>query len=157
MPGLLLALFGGGLATAIDGRRGALWWLLVLSGLCFAGGGLVPGEMLNGSPMMESPLTVGHLLFASLAPVLWAIAAFLVIRRVRKNPAWKPLTTLVTVYAIVCVAGFILGIVSSAAIPDLAQTPGLVQRFGFMFYLGWSLIMSLHLLSAVPRARLVSA
>ena len=157
VPGLLLALFGGGLATAVDGRRGALWWLLVLSGLCFAGGGLVPAEMRDGSPMMGSSLTVGHLLFATLAPILWAIAAFLMIRRVRKNPAWMPLTNLVTLYAVVCVGGFVFGIVASAAIPYLAQMPGLVQRFGFMCYFGWSLIMSLHLRSAVARARLATA
>lgn len=156
VPGLLLALFGGGLASTIDGRRGALWWLLVLSGLCFAGAGVVPGEMRNGSPMMESPMTLGHLLFANLAPLLWAIAAFLVIRRVKKNPAWKPFATLVTVYAVVCVGGFLIGIVASAAIPDLAHMPGLVQRFCFAFYLGWSLIMSFHLRSAVQRMRLAS-
>jgi hypothetical membrane protein len=157
VPGLLLALFGAGLATAIDGRRGALWWLLVLSGLCFAATGVVPGEMRNGSPMMESPLTLGHLLFANLAPLLWAIASFLVIRRVKKNPSWKPFATLVTVYAVVCVGGFLFGIVASAAILDLAHMPGLVQRFCFLFYLGWPLIMSFHLRSAVPRVRLTFA
>ncbi len=157
VPGLLLALFGAGLAIAIDGRRRTLWWLLVLSGLCFAGTGVIPGEMHNGSPMMESPLTVGHLLFANLAPLLWAIAAFLMIRRVRQNPTWKPFATLAAVYAFVGVGGFLLGIVASAAIPYLASMPGLVQRLCFAFYLGWSLIMSLHLLSAVPRLPLASA
>ena len=157
VPGLLLALFGAGLATAIDGRRGALWWLLVLSGLCFAATGVVPGVMHNGSPMMESPLTRGHLLFATLDPVLWAIASFLVIRRVKKNPSWKPFTTLATVYAVVCVGGFLFGFVASAAIPGLADKPALVQRFDFAFYFGWFLIMSFHLRSAIPRVRFASA
>lgn len=157
VPGLLLALFGAGLATSIDGRRGALWWLLVLSGLSFAGAGVVPGEMRNGSPLMESPMTLGHLSFANLAPLLWAIAAFLVIRRVKKNPTWKPFAHLATGYAVVCVGGFLIGIVASAAIPGLAHMPGLVQRFCFAFYLGWALIMSLHLRFGVPRARLESA
>ncbi len=157
VPGLLLALFGAGLATAIDGRRRALWWLLVLSGLCFAGAGVIPGEMRDGSPMMDSPLTVGHLLFANLAPLFWAIASFVMIGRVKKNPSWKPFTTLATVYAVVGVGGFLLGIIASAAIPDLAGMPGLVQRFCFAFYFGWALIMSFHLLSAVPHSRLASA
>lgn len=156
LPGLLLALFGAVLATAIDGRRRALWWLLVLSGLCFAGAGVVPGEMHNGSPMMGSPLTIGHLLFANLAPLLWAIAAFLVIRRVKKNPTWKSFTTLAIVYAVVCVGGFVSVIVASAVIPSLGHMPGLVQRCCFAFYLGWSLIMSFHLRSAFPRAQLAS-
>lgn len=157
VPGLLLAGFGAGLATAIDGRRGALWWLLVLSGLCFAATGVVPGEMRDGSPIMESPLTLGHLLFSNLAPLLWIIASFFVIGRVKKNPSWKPITILVTVYAVVCVGGFLVGIVASAAIPSLANMPGLVQRFCFAFYFGWFLIMAFHLRSAVPRERLVSA
>lgn len=152
VPGLLLALFGAGLATAIDGRRSALWWLLVLSGLCFAGTGVVPGEMHNGSPMMESPLTLGHLLFANLAPLLWAIGAFLLIRRVKKNPRWRPFTKLATVYALICVAGFLSSIFASAAIPNLAHMPGLVQRFCFAFYLGWALSLSFHLCAGVPRA-----
>lgn len=148
MPGLLLALFGAGLATAIDGRRGALWCLLVLSGLCFAATGFVPGEMHNGSPMMESPLTQGHLLFSNLAPLFWAIASFLLIRRVKKNPNWKPFTTLATVSAVVCVGGSLSSIVASAVIPILSEMPGLVQRFIFAFYFGWALVMSLQLLSA---------
>lgn len=157
VPGLLLALCGAGLATAIDGRRGALWWLLVLSGLCFAATGVVPGEMRNGSPMIESPLTQGHLLMANLSPLLWAIASFLLIRRVRKSPGWMPFATLAVVYAVVCVGGFLSSIVASAAIPRLAHNPGLVQRFCFAFYFGWFLIMSFHLLSAVPRVRPASA
>jgi len=111
VPGLLLALFGAGLANAIDGRRGALWWLLVLSGLCFAATGVFPGEMRDGSPMMDSPLTQGHLLFSNLAPLLWAIASFLVIRGVKRNPNWKPVATLAAVYAVVCAGGSISSIV----------------------------------------------
>lgn len=156
VPGLLLALFGAGLATAIDGRRGALWWLLVLSGLCFAATGIVPGEMRNGSPMMESPLTIGHLLFANLAPLLWIIGSFLVIRRVKKNPSWRPFKTLSILYAVTFVGGFLFSIVSSAFIPSLADMPGLVQRFCFAFYFGWFLVMSFHLRSAVPREQLQS-
>ncbi|MEO6658664.1 MAG: DUF998 domain-containing protein [Arenimonas sp.] len=156
VPGLLLAMFGEGLASAIDGRRGALWWFLVLSGLSFAATGIVPGEMRNGSPMMESPLTIGHLLFANLAPLLWFVASFLVIRRVKKNPSWRPFTTLAAVYAVIFVGGFLFSIVSSAFIPSLADMPGLVQRLCFASYFGWFLIMSFHLRSAVPRVRLPS-
>lgn len=157
VPGLLLASFGAGLATAIDGKRRALWWLLVLSGLCFAGTGVVPGEMHNGSPMMSSPLTVGHLMFANLAPLFWAIAAFLLIHRVKKNPAWKSFTTLAMVYAVVCVGGFVFVIIASAAIPNLGHMPGLIQRCCFAFYLGWPVIMSFHLRSAISLAQPASA
>lgn len=156
VPGLLLALLGAGLASAIDGRRGTLWWLLVLSGLCFAATGIVPGEMRDGSPMMESPLTMGHLLFANLAPLFWVIASFLMIRRVKLNPSWRSFTTLAALYAVVFVGGFLFSIISSAFIPDLADMPGLVQRFCFAFYFGWFLIISFHLRSAVPRVQLQS-
>ncbi|MEJ7808208.1 MAG: DUF998 domain-containing protein [Telluria sp.] len=153
VPGLMLARFGAALAYAIDGRRGALWCLLVLSGVCFAATGVVPGEMRNGSPIMDSALTLGHLLASNLAPLLWAIAAFLLIHRVNRNPVWKQMTTCVAIYAIVCVGGFVLSIVAaaSAAIPGLAHMPGLVQRFCFGFYFSWFLIMALHLRAAAAR------
>jgi len=153
VPGLLLAFFSAGLATSIDGRRGVLWWLLVLSTLCFAATGLVPGEMHNGSPMLQSRLTQGHLLMANLSPLLWIIASFLLIRRVKKNQNWKSFATRAVVYAIVCVGGFILSIVIAGIIPVFLHTPGLNQRFCFAFYFCWFLIMSLHLLSTAPRVK----
>lgn len=153
VPGILLALSGAGLAMAIDGRRGALWYLLVLPGLCFAGTGVVPGEMYDGSPVMDSAFTQGHLLFSNLALLLWICAAFLVIRRVKRNPQWQALTTRVGIYAALCVGGALVSIVASAIIPSLAQMPGLAQRIVFAFYFGWFLLMSLQLCSAVPHAQ----
>lgn len=153
VPGLLLAFFSAGLATTIDGRRGVLWWLLVLSALCFAATGLVPGEMHNGSPMFQSKLTQAHLLMANFSPLLWTIASFLLARRVTKNQNWKSFATPAIVSAIVCVGGFILSIVTAGIIPALLHSPGLSQRFCFAFYFGWFLIMSLHLFLTAPRVK----
>ena len=56
-PGLLLAICGAGLGRAIDvsGRATAVYWLLVMSGVGFAGTGVIPAEMRQGSPFMQSP------------------------------------------------------------------------------------------------------
>lgn len=153
VPGLLLAISAAGLASAVDGRRGALWWLLVMSGLCFAATGAIPGEMRNGSPVMESSWTQAHLLMATLSPIFWAIAAVMMIRRVKRNPDWKAFLPQAVALAVLCVGGFILSILAPAVLPDLAQRPGLSQRLCFAAYFLWFLLISLRLLSVVPRLR----
>ena len=47
LPGVLLAVSGAGLAEAVDesARRTALFWLLLMSGLGFAGTGIIQAEM----------------------------------------------------------------------------------------------------------------
>jgi hypothetical membrane protein len=56
VPGMLLAICGAGLATAIDrsGRRTAFYWLLVVSGLGLAGTGVFPAEMRDGQSSCQS-------------------------------------------------------------------------------------------------------
>ena len=54
VPGVLLAICGSGLALSIDEKKGLLWWTLILSGVGFAGTGLIPAEMHNGSPLRTS-------------------------------------------------------------------------------------------------------
>ena len=47
VPGVLLSICGAGVATAIERPSGktAVYWLLVLSGVGFAGAGVIPAEM----------------------------------------------------------------------------------------------------------------
>jgi hypothetical membrane protein len=68
-PGLLLAACGAGLARTIDvsGRKTLVYWLLVISGLGFVGTGLIPAEMRDGSPFMQSPFTIGHVVMTLLS------------------------------------------------------------------------------------------
>jgi hypothetical protein len=91
VPGVLLAICGAGLAkaTEVSGRKTAVYWLLVTSGLGLAGTGLLPVEMRQGSPFMQSPFTLGHVFMTFLSGIPWTIAAFLLVGQVTRNPAWQ--------------------------------------------------------------------
>jgi hypothetical membrane protein len=156
-PGLLLATCGAGLARAIEvsGRATAVYWLLVMSGVGFAGTGVIPAEMRQGSPFMQSPFTVGHIVMTLLSGIPWAIAAFLVVGRVTQNPVWQRSRRVSIVLAVACVAGFALNILAPV-LPVLAHRPGLAQRISFGIYFAWFLIMAVHLLAVVPRTRHVT-
>ena len=153
-PGLLLAICGAGLGRAIDvsGRATAVYWLLVMSGVGFAGTGVIPAEMRQGSPFMQSPFTVGHVVMTLLSGLPWTIAAFLVVWRVKQNPVWQHARKVSIILAVACVAGFAVNIVAPA-LPVLAHRPGLAQRISFGIYFVWFLIMSAYLLSVFPRSR----
>jgi hypothetical membrane protein len=155
-PGLLLATCGAGLGRAIDvsGRATAVFWLLVMSGVGFAGTGLIPAEMRQGSPFMQSPFTIGHVVMTLLSGIPWTIAAFLVVGRVKQNPVWHHSRRVSIVLAVACVAGFALNILAPA-LPVLAHRPGLAQRISCGIYFAWFLIMAVHLLAVGPRTRQV--
>jgi len=129
IPGVLLATCGAGLGRAIEvsGRATALYWLLVMSGVGFAGTGVIPVEMRQGSPFMQSPFTIGHVAMTLLSGVPWIIAAFLVAARVRLNPTWQASRGVSIILAAACIAGFALNIFATA-LPVLAHRPGLAQR-----------------------------
>lgn len=153
-PGLLLATCGAGLGRSIEasGRVTAVYWLLVISGVGFAGTGVIPAEMRQGSPFMQSPFTVGHVAMTFLSGIPWTIAAFLIIGRVTQNPVWRHSRGICIVLAVACVAGFAVNILAPA-VPMLAPRPGLAQRISFGIYFAWFLIMSVQLLAVAPRTR----
>ena len=153
-PGLLLAACGAGLARAIEvsGRTTLVYWLLVISGLGFAGTGLIPAEMRDGSPFMQSPFTIGHVVMTLLSGIPWTIAAFLVVWRIKRNPAWQRARKVSIILAGGCVAGLALNILAPA-LPILMHRPGLAQRISFGIYFAWFLIMALHLVAMAPRTR----
>jgi hypothetical membrane protein len=148
VPGILLAICGAGLASTIDGKRGLLWWLLVMSGVGFAATGLLPGEMHNGSPLMKSPWTVGHIAASFLSAIPWAIATVLLVVRAKHKPEWRHLRVIGTVLALAGILGLF-----ARALPAFEHRPGLGQRTGFAAYLAWYLVMSFYLLLAAPRVR----
>lgn len=158
VPGVLLSICGAGLATAIEGsgRKTAVYWLLVTSGLGFAGTGLIPAEMRNGSPFIRSPFTLGHVSMTILSGIPWVIAAFLVIGRAKRNPAWHRSRGLIITLAAACVAGLIVNVLARA-IPVLANRPGLAQRISFAVYFAWFLVMAVQLLMRASRARYATA
>jgi len=156
-PGVLLAICGAGLATAIEVSEGntAVYWLLITSGVGFAGTGLIPTEMHEGSPLMQSPFTLGHVLMTLLSGGPWVIAAFLLIGQVTRNPAWARSRRIVMLLALACVAGLAVNILAPA-VPVLAHRPGLAQRISFGIYFAWFLIMAVQLLAVARRAQHVS-
>jgi hypothetical protein len=139
-PGLLLALSGAGIARAVGRKGGVLLWLLVLSGLGLAGAGAVPAQIQNGTPVMDSPWTAGHLIMITVSGVPWAIGAVVLAWRVRRRDGWSGLTLLGAVMAVVAVSGLALN-VFSGAIPYFAAAPGLAQRTAFAAYFAWFVIM----------------
>ena len=158
VPGVLLSICGAGVATAIERPSGktAVYWLLVLSGVGFAGAGVIPAEMRDGSPSMGSPFTIGHVLMTFLSGIPWVIAAFLIIGRATQNPSWHRSRGLFSALAVACVAGFSLNIVARA-IPALASRPGLAQRISFAVYFAWFLVVAVQLLMRGSRARHAAA
>jgi hypothetical membrane protein len=149
VPGLLLAVCGGSVALAIEGRRSVLFWLLVISGLGFAGAGIFPAEMRNGIPVMQSPWTAGHVLMISLSGFPWMIAAFVLVGRVRRNDRWRRLLPVTLTLAVVALLGLALNVLAGS-IPMLADVPGLAQRLAFAVYFGWFLVVG-ALFSATTR------
>jgi hypothetical membrane protein len=147
VPGILLALCGAGLASAIDEERKALWWLLVVAGVGFAATGLVPAEMRGGSPLLKSPWTVGHIAASFLSAVPWVIATVLVVVRASRRPEWRHLRAVGSVLALLGVLGLF-----ARALPGFEHRPGLGQRAGFAAYFAWYVVMSLYLLIAPSRS-----
>ena len=146
VPGVLLAICGAGLALSIDRQMGLLWLTLVLSGVGFAGTGLIPGEMHNGSPLMTSSLTIGHALMSILSGIAWSIATFVLASRVRHNPDWSKTTRVAWVLALLGLLGM-----CARALPVFELRPGLGQRVAFATYFCWYLVMSIYLVSAGHR------
>jgi hypothetical membrane protein len=155
VPGLLLAVCGGSVALAIDGRRSLLFWLLVISGLGFAGAGAFPAEMRNGIPQMQSPWTAGHVLMISLSGFPWVIAAFVLTSRVRRSTRWRRLLPITLVLAVVALLGLGLN-VFGGSIPMLADAPGLVQRLAFAVYFAWFLAVGAMFLANTRDERAIA-
>jgi hypothetical membrane protein len=146
VPGVLLAICGAGLARSIDRQTGLLWWTLVLSGAGFAGTGLIPAEMHNGSPLMTSSLTIGHALMSILSGIAWSMATFVLAGRVRHNPYWIGTTQVAWVLALAGLLGM-----CARMLPAFEVRPGLGQRVAFATYFCWYLVMSFYLVSAGHR------
>jgi hypothetical membrane protein len=155
IPGLLLAVCGGGVGLAIDGRRSLLFWLLVVSGLGFAGAGVFPAEMRNGNPVMQSPWTAVHVLMISLSGFPWVIAAFVLVIRVRRSARWQGLIPISLILAVVAFLGLGLNVFGSS-IPALADVPGLAQRLALAIYFGWFAVAGVLFLAKTPNDRAIA-
>jgi hypothetical protein len=150
VPGVLLAVCGARIAQAVDGRRALAFWLLVVSGLGFAGAGVFPAEMWNGIPLMRSPWTAAHVLMISASGFPWLVAAFVLVRGVKRNEQlqrWKGVTLILAVLA---VTSFSINIFADS-IPILADANGLAQRIAFAGYFVWFALAESLFVAVAPR------
>jgi hypothetical protein len=141
VPGALLAACGVAIATVVDGRGGALRWLLAGSGVAFAGTGVFPAVMQDGSPVMDAPLTVGHVVMLLLSSLLWLIAIGVLLRKIRREPRLRRLLTPLVIVSVIALSGLAANVLHDA-IPPLAYRPGLAQRLGFAGYFLWFVSLS---------------
>jgi hypothetical membrane protein len=139
IPGLLLSVAGGAVALAIHGRRTLAFWLLVVSGLGFAGTGLSPAEVRDGIAVVTSPFTQGHFIASIVHGLTWIIATILLFRPMLRDPTWQRIAYVSLALALMAtLASFALrGTVSDA----------LVQRAAGGLYFAWVVVMSLRLVT----------
>ncbi len=141
-PGLCLALCGGAIARAVEPlpSRSTSYWLLVASGLGFAATGVIPAEMRGGSPALESPYTVGHIVMTFVSAVPWIVAMFVLVEPMKRNAQWRALSNVNLTLGLTAIACF--GLRATEILP------GVAQRISFAVYFAWFLIMSIHLFRA---------
>lgn len=147
-PGLSLAISGVAIARAVEPSRprsaGAM--LLMASGLGFAGTGVIPAEMHGGSPDMESPYTMGHVIMTFVSAVPWLLAMFLLVGPMKRNAEWRALGNVSLVMGVLAIASF--------GLRATTLLPGVAQRIAFALYFLWFLVMSVRLLSVgIPANR----
>jgi len=141
-PGLLLAACGVAIATVVDERGGVLRWLLTGSGVAFAGTGVFPAVMQHGSPVMQAPSTVGHVVMLLLSSVLWLAAIGVLLRKITRGPRLRRFLTPFAIVTVIALAGLAANVLHDA-IPPLEHRPGLAQRLGFAGYFLWFVSLSL--------------
>ena len=138
-PGFLLAVAGAGIAAAVTGkgRRSVSLWLLVISGLGFAGTGFSPAELENGAALLTSPFTKGHFIASLIHGFAWLLAAIILIRPMKRSPGWKN-------YYIINIVLALLVVLSSTVLRGHISD-ALVQRIAGGWYFIWFLVMSINL------------
>jgi hypothetical membrane protein len=151
-PGLLLAACGVAIATEADERRGVLRWLLAGSGIAFAGTGVFPAVMRYGSPQMQAPSTVGHVVMLLLSSICWLLAIGVLLRKLTRDARLRRLLKPFVIITVIALSAFAANVLHHA-IPPLANRPGLAQRLGFAGYFLWYVLLSLWIARLAPTAR----
>jgi hypothetical membrane protein len=144
IPGLLLAIAGGAIALSVhaERRRPLAFWLLILSGLGFAGTGVSPAEIEDGIALVSSPFTRGHFIASLIHGLAWLLAVALLLLPMRRNPHWRSLALPSVGLALLTLAAsiFLRGTVSDA----------IVQRVAGGLYFLWIVTMSVRLITLGP-------
>jgi hypothetical membrane protein len=138
VPGVLLAACGAKLSYSIYPQKSSLWWLLTVSGVCFAGTA-IPAEMIDGSFDMDSVLTQTHMIMVLGSGFLWIIAIFIAHKCVSESHEWQQFKGVIIVLSLVC---FLL-VLANPFSGLLPITAALGQRIAFVGYFLWFLVMSI--------------
>jgi len=156
--GVLLLLFARGLATEFasgPGLRGGPL-LLALNGLRTIGVGLFVTDPAAASLAALSGHALLHLLLALSAFVLWPLTCVVFYRRLRVEPAWRPLAGW-TLCAAAVIAGASLLLIAGAMLPAalptlLSARMGLIQRSSIITFAVWQFAVAWQLLRRSYRA-----
>ena len=111
---------------------------VVASGLGFAGTGIIPAEMRGGSPALDSPYTIGHIIMTFISGVPWMVATFLLAGPTKQNVDWRVMGNVSLALGFMAIACF--GLRATTILP------GVAQRISFAVYFAWFLVMSIQLL-----------
>lgn len=145
-PGLMLAVAGAALAASISpkGWKSAACWLLVISGLAFAGTGVFPAEMRDGAVLVTSASTRGHFIMSLIHGITWVIAAALLVPPMKRSKDWRGwhVANVALVLSLLVALFSLRGRLSDA----------LVQRVAGLLYFAWFFVFSLRLFQLHPAA-----
>ena len=138
-PGLLLAIAGASLAASISphGWKSAACWLLIISGLAFAGTGVFPAEMRDGAVLVASASTRGHFIMSLIHGIAWVIGAALLVAPMKRSADWRG-------WHIAHVALVVLVLVALFSLRG-RLSDALVQRVAGLLYFAWFFVLSLRL------------
>ncbi len=138
-PGLLLAFAGAAIAASVSskGWRTAAFWLLIVSGLAFAGTGVFPAEMRDGAVLVTSASTRGHFIMSLVHGIAWVIATLLLVVPMKRSTNWRD-WFVVNVALVALVLGAVFGL--RGRLSD-----ALVQRIAGALYFAWFFVLSFRL------------
>lgn len=141
-PGVLLAIAGATLAASVapNGWKSVACWLLIVSGLAFAGTGVFPAEMRDGAVLVTSASTRGHFIMSLVHGIAWVIAAVLLVLPMKGSSDWRGWHA-VNVFLVLLVLLAVFGL--RGRLSD-----ALVQRIAGLLYFAWFFLFSLRLLQS---------
>lgn len=139
-PGVLLAIAGAAIAGSISPRgwKSASFWLLLVSGLGFAGTGVFPAELRDGAVLLTSSTTRAHFIMSLVHGVAWVAAATLLFLPLSRSSSWRG-WHIVDAVLVILVLFAVFGLRGNVA-------DAVVQRIAGAIYFAWIFAFCIGLL-----------
>jgi hypothetical membrane protein len=151
IPGVLLAIAGAAIARSVspEGWKTTAYWMFVVSGLAFAGTGVFPAEMRDGSVLVTSASTRGHFVMSLIHGITWVVGAALLVPAMRRTSVWRGwhLVNLALILLVLVAFSGLRGRLSDA----------LVQRIAGLLYFAWFFVFSIRLFQSGSRRNVSAA